>query len=360
LFERAPAFFALLRGPDHVFELTNPLYQKLIANRDVIGKPLREALPEVEEQGFVGLLDEVYRTGKPYMGRAIPVTLAVEGSERLEERILDFVYQPIGDVEDNLPGILVFGIDVTEAKRTEQTLLRSEKLAAVGRLASSIAHEINNPLEAVTNLVYLAQKSSQDEKTSSYLAAIDIELRRASAIANQTLRFHKQSTAATKLACTTVINDTLSLYQGRLANSSIAVEMRNRAQDRVECFEGEIRQALANLVGNAIDAMHSRGGRLLLRSRNATDWQTGRKGLLITVADTGSGIPKEASKRLFEPFFTTKGHGGNGLGLWITKGIVARHEGKLSLKSKVGGGTVATLFLPFQRHADHGRAAARP
>jgi signal transduction histidine kinase len=358
LFERAPAFFALLRGPDHIFELTNPLYQKLIANRDVIGKSLREALPEVEEQGFIRILDEVYTTGQPYTGRGIPVTLAVEGSERLEERILDFVYQPIGDVDENLPGILVFGVDVTEAKRTEQTLLRSEKLAAVGRLASSIAHEINNPLEAVTNLVYLAQQTAQDEKTSGYLDAIDIELRRASAIASQTLRFHKQSTAATSVTSPTLISDTLSLYQGRLTNSSIVVETGDLAQEPVECFEGEIRQALANLIGNAIDAMHPRGGRLLLRSRKATDWATGRKGLLITVADTGSGIPKETFDRLFEPFFTTKGHGGNGLGLWITNGIVARHEGKLSLRSKVGKGTVATLFLPFRRCSDHNHPPA--
>ena len=352
LFERAPAFFALLRGPEHVFELTNPMYRKLIANREVIGKTVREAVPEVEGQGFIQLLDEVYATGKPYIGRGVGITLAVEGSERLEERILDFVYQPIGDVAELLPGILVFGVDVTEAKRTEQTLLRSEKLAAVGRLASSIAHEINNPLEAVTNLIYLAQNSAQDEKTKDYLNAVELELRRASAIANQTLRFHKQSTAATTVSCDNLISDALSLFQGRLTNSSIVVEKRKRATHQVECFEGEIRQAVANLIGNAIDAMHPRGGRLLLRSRDACDWATGRKGLVIAVADTGSGIPGDATRRLFEPFFTTKGHGGNGLGLWITKGIVARHEGKLSLRSKEGKGTVATLFLPFQRTLD--------
>ena len=238
LFERAPAFFALLRGPAHVFELTNPLYQKLIANRDVIGKSVREAVPEVEEQGYIRVLDEVYTTGQPYMGRGMPVTLAVEGSERLEERILDFVFQPIGDVDGNLPGILIFGVDVTEAKRTEQTLLRSEKLAAVGRLASSIAHEINNPLEAVTNLVYLAQRSSPEEASGGYLNAIEIELRRASAIANQTLRFHKQSSAATSVMSATLLSDTLSLYQGKLTNSSIAVETRNRRKIRSSVLRG--------------------------------------------------------------------------------------------------------------------------
>ena len=103
LFERAPAFFALLRGPEHVFELTNPMYQKLIANRDVVGKSVRQAVPEVEGQGFVTLLDEVYASGKPYIGRGVAITLAVEGSDRLEERILDFVYQPIGDVEEIFP-----------------------------------------------------------------------------------------------------------------------------------------------------------------------------------------------------------------------------------------------------------------
>ena len=219
----------------------------------------------------------------------------------------------------------------------------------MGRLASSIAHEINNPLEAVTNLVYLAQKSTQDERTLSYLTAVENELRRASAIANQTLRFHKQSTAATTVSCDDLISDALSLFQGRLLNSSITVKKEKRTDKPVECFEGEIRQAIANLIGNAIDAMHPRGGKLLLRSREATDFSTRRKGVTITVADTGSGIPKETVSRLFEPFFTTKGHGGNGLGLWISNGIVARHQGKLSLKSKVGKGTVLRLFLPLRQ-----------
>ena len=123
-----------------------------------------------------------------------------------------------------------------------------------------------------------------------------------------------------------------------------------RATDPVLCFEGEIRQVLNNIVGNAIDAMHTGGGRLLLRSRSATDWRTGRKGLGITIADTGSGMTPQTRKKVFEAFYTTKGIGGTGLGLWVSKEIVERHEGVLEVRSrdKPGySGTVFYLFLPF-------------
>ncbi len=135
-----------------------------------------------------------------------------------------------------------------------------------------------------------------------------------------------------------------------LVNSTISVSMRRRAAESITCFEGEIRQVLANLIGNAVDAMISDGGRLLLRSRDATHWPTNRKGLVITVADTGSGIPPEARKKIFDAFFTTKGEGGTGLGLWVSNEIVARHQGSLRFRSsrRAGrSGTVFTLFLPF-------------
>ena len=118
----------------------------------------------------------------------------------------------------------------------------------------------------------------------------------------------------------------------------------------MHCFEGEIRQVLSNLVSNAIDAMQPQGGRLLLRSRPGTDWKTGRRGLVITVADTGTGIPARVLKRIFEPFYTTKGMSGTGLGLWISREIIDRHHGVLRFRSsqKEGGsGTVVTMFLPF-------------
>jgi signal transduction histidine kinase len=229
--------------------------------------------------------------------------------------------------------------------------MQTEKLAAVGRLASSIAHEINNPLESVTNLLYLARETALNPETREYLGIADRELRRVSVIANQTLRFHKQSSKPQLITCDDLVGSAISVYQGRLVNSSVEVEKRNRANHPVLCFEGEIRQVLSNLIVNAIDAMHPHGGRLLMRSREGTDWQTGRKGLILTVADTGSGMSSDTEARIFEPFFTTKEIGGTGLGLWVSHEIVQRHGGTLAVRSSQRpnhSATVFTLFLPFE------------
>lgn len=202
--------------------------------------------------------------------------------------------------------------DVTDRKLAEDALRTTEKLAAVGRLATSIAHEMNNPLEAVTNLLYLARSSTDMEGVQSYLEVAEQELRRVSAISSQTLRFHKQSTNPTSVTCDELIGSTLSIYQGRFTNSQIVVEKRKRCTKPVLCFEGEVRQVLSNLVSNAIDAMHRNGGRLLLRSRAGHEWSSGRAGLIITVADTGSGMGPTTLKKIFDAFFTTKGMAGRG------------------------------------------------
>jgi signal transduction histidine kinase len=349
LFQQAPAFFTLLSGPDHVFEIINPPYQELIGPRPVLGKSVREAIPEAEGQGFIALLDQVYRTGTPFIGRGTPIQLARGGSASLEQRFMDFVYQPRRDPDGTISGIIVLGVDVTESKRAEQALLQSEKIAAVGRLASSIAHEINNPLEAVTNLLYLAQRSASPQETRTYLTTAESELQRVSVIASRTLRFHRQSTFPRAVTPSELIDGTLPLYQGRLNNGQVSVHRRERAHNPIVCLEGEIRQVLSNLIGNAIDATKAAGGRLLLRTRNATDWQTGRTGVVFTVADTGSGMSPRTISRIFEPFFTTKEVSGTGLGLWICREIVDRHHGSLRVRSSAApeqSGTVFTLFLP--------------
>jgi signal transduction histidine kinase len=322
-----------------------------MGQRDLIGKSIRDAVPEAEGQGFIALLDEVYRSGKAFVGRRTPIHLARTASMPLEQRFLDFVYQPRREADGTISGIIALGVDVTESKRAELALMQTEKLAAVGRLASSIAHEINNPLESVTNLLYLARETAWNPETREYLEIADRELRRVSVIANQTLRFHKQSSRPQWVSPHELIASTLSIYQGRLVNSNVDVEKRIRTVRTVLCFEGEIRQVLSNLIINAIDAMHPRGGRLLMRSREGTDWKTGRKGLILTVADTGSGMSLDTAARIFEPFFTTKEIGGTGLGLWVSHEIVERHGGALAVRSNQDpgrSGTVFTLFLPFQ------------
>ncbi len=329
--------------------MTNRSYQELIGNRSLIGKPIDQALPEAFAQGFSTILDEVYRTGVPYVGNAIPVELYRSSASTTELRYLDFVYQPMRDLAGMISSILVFGVDVTEGRRAEQMLLQSEKLAAVGQMASTIAHEINNPLEAVTNLLYLARRTSESGELNGYLDLADQELRRIAAISSQTLRFHKQLTKPTLTTCDALFGSSLMIFVQKIENANIKVEKQKRAQSGVVCYEGEIRQVLNNLIGNAIDAM-SHGGRLLVRSSEATDWKTGRRGLRLTVADTGTGIAPLAVKRIFDPFFTTKGILGTGLGLWVSHEIASRHHGSLIVRSsenETSHGTVFSLFLPF-------------
>ena len=241
-------------------------------------------------------------------------------------------------------------LQLIDNQKAAAALMQSEKLAAVGRLASSMAHEINNPLEAVTNLLYLSRKRAQDREVQAWLDQAEIELRRVSIITSQALRFHKQSSNPQAITCLSLFSTTLSVYEGRLTNAGIVVEKRKRAIEPVACFEGDIRQVLSSLVTNAIDAMPG-GGRLLVRSRKGTDWRTGRQGLVLTLADTGTGIDKATQRRMYEAFFTTKGIGGSGLGLWISAEIMQRHGGRILIRSSQAEGhrgTVVTLFLPSE------------
>lgn len=349
LYRQAPAFLAVLMGPDHVFEMTNPRYQELIGHRDVIGKPLRQALPEAADQGFNDILDRVYRTGEPFVGNSVPFKLARTPGQPMEDTFLDFVYQPMRDAEGTVYAILVLGVDVTERKRTEQALMQSEKLAAVGRLSASIAHEINNPLEAVTNLLYLMEKSEDlPDSIRGFTRLAQQELARVTQIATQTLRFYRQTTAKNAVKVTELLDSVIKLYQGRLTSAGVKVVREYRGAEPLDCFDGELRQVLTNLIGNALDASRS-GGEIIVREREATDWRTGRKGVLITVADKGHGMSKETAARIFEPFFSTKGLTGTGLGLWVSLEIIQKHKGKVRVRSSASPahhGTVFAVFIP--------------
>jgi PAS domain S-box-containing protein len=264
----------------------------------------------------------------------------------------DFSLTPVRNTHGEVVFLVPEGRDITWVKRAETALKETEKLAAVGRLAASIAHEINNPLEAVSNLLYLATQSGNMEELHGYLRIAERELRRASSISSETLRFNRQSTKPRAVECGELIESALFIHHGRIAHAGIEVEQRLAARTPLNCFDSEIRQVLNNLIANAIDAMHE-GGRLLVRSREATHWPSGRRGLMLTVADTGAGIRPEHRRKIFEPFFTTKGASGTGLGLWVSQEIAQRHGGEMRVRSSHGKngtrarGTVFTLFLPF-------------
>jgi PAS domain S-box-containing protein len=309
----------------------------------VVGRTLTEMAPIA---GLRELFEQVAR-GEPVVNYPLEGTVITHPDDY---RYWTVSYFPVYAADGTIQAITAASLEITQQKKAEQALIQTEKLAAVGRLASSIAHEINNPLESVTNLLYLARHSKHLDEIQSYLELAERELRRVSAISNQTLRFHKQSTSPQDVTAESLIESVLLIYQGRIVNSQVKVEMRLRAHAPVKCFEGEIRQVLSNLVSNAIDAMSPRGGRLRLRCRTDLDWKTGRRGVVITVADTGAGMARETLKRLFEPFYTTKGISGTGLGLWVSRQIVDRHRGKIWVRScQVPGrsGTVFTMFLPF-------------
>jgi PAS domain S-box-containing protein len=245
-------------------------------------------------------------------------------------------------------GMATVSRDLTDEKRGEAALVRSEKLAVVGRLATSIAHEINNPLASVTNLLYLALGHDNAPEVQELLKTAERELRRVSLVTNQTLRFHKQSSEPQLISSGALLETVMILFEGRIRNSNIQVERRGFSEQPIECFEGDMRQVLANVLCNAVDAM-PKGGRLEVRSRVGTDWRSGRVGFILTFADTGMGISPEAQKRLFEAFYTTKGIGGTGLGLWISSEIMERHRGRIRIRSSQQAGhagTVVTLFLP--------------
>jgi two-component system sporulation sensor kinase C len=261
----------------------------------------------------------------------------------------ELALSPIRNREGKLTHFVGIQMDITARVEFEAALRQGEKLAAVGRLASSIAHEINNPLESVMNLLYLAQQEPELPAVMSYLSQADREVQRVALITSQSLRFYRQSSKPQAVHCGTLLETVLDLYESRAENSHVKIEHRERSHQAIVCLESEIRQVLNNLVRNAIEAM-KHGGRLLIRSRDAVNWKTGAKGVVLTIADTGTGISSQTLAQLYKPFFTTKGAAGTGLGLWISSEIVARHQGTLRVRSSSEpglSGTIFTLFLPL-------------
>jgi PAS domain S-box-containing protein len=257
---------------------------------------------------------------------------------------------PVSNIAGKVEAIAAVILEITNQKKAEAALIQSEKLAAVGRLASSISHEINNPLESITNLLYLVAVSDNlPPNLADYIQTAQSELSRVCQIATQTLRFHRQAVRATFVTAAELVDAVLNLYHGRLANSSIHVEATYETTTPILCFENDIRQVLNNLIANAIDAMR-KGGRLIVRAHDGIDHATDRRGVRITIADTGHGMSPAVRARLFEPFYTTKELNGTGLGLWISSGIVNHHQGRLTLRStehRIHHGTVFTIFLPY-------------
>ncbi len=254
--------------------------------------------------------------------------------------------------EDGLPArVLGVVTDVTHRKRAEDALLRTEKLAIAGRLAASIAHEINNPLEAVSNLLFLITLAQTAETAQEHARDALEQLMRVSLITQQTLKFHRQAGAPQMTRLSEVLESVMALFRNKLMASDVAVEVRAEREASVACMPSETQQIFANLVSNAVDAM-PRGGRLVIRLRPSQAWRDrATAGMRVTFLDSGVGMDRATMRRIFEPFFTTKTETGTGLGMWVVAQLVERHHGEVrvwSTQRAQGSGTAFSLFLPFQ------------
>ena len=264
------------------------------------------------------------------------------------EIAVSLTISPIRSSSGEIVGASKIARDISARKQTEKGMRIAEKLAAVGRLATSIAHDINNPLAAATNLLFLLENENLSEEGKHYLATAQRELSRIAHIAAQALGFYRSCGELVWLSTATILDDALVLHHDRCSALGIEVSRDYDSAPQIFCRPGELRQVMVNLVGNALDAMPS-GGRLQLRIRRTTDWIKGGRALCIAVADTGGGMSAETRHRLFEPFYTTKQGTGSGLGLWICADIVGKYKGRISMRTNdVPGrnGSVFLLFLP--------------
>ena len=309
---------------------------------EIIGQPITTIIPpELQD-------DEPRILAKIRAGERIEHFETVRVRKDGERLNISLTVSPIRDDSGKIIGAAKIARDVTQQKKLEAAIQTSERLASVGRLAATVAHEINNPLEAVTNFIFLAkQQPGLSEKVLRYLNYADQELRRVAHIAQQTLGFYRDSSQPTLLAVTDLIEDVLTIYQRKSKYKAITIERRIEPGLNIYGLQGELKQILSNLVANAIDASPDHG-RIVVHAWSSRHFQSGRHGVRISVADTGAGIGDKDKAKLFLPFFTTKKDVGTGLGMWITKDLLEKKGGHIRFRSRESkpSGTVMSIYLP--------------
>ncbi len=248
--------------------------------------------------------------------------------------------------------------DISAQKQAEQALLRSEKLASVGRMAATIAHEINNPLAAVTNLLFVAKSLDDLGSIRQYLEMADAELKRIAHITRQSLGFYRESNGPAHTSVNEMLESAVDLLKRKIQAKQAVIEKRWDEAVEITAVAGELRQVFSNLLANSLDAIGEKGI-IKLRVSTGTAISNSHRCVRVTIADSGDGISAEAQQHIFEPFFTTKGTVGTGLGLWVSKQIIEKHGGTIRMRSSTNGtrrGTVFSVILPVGP-ADVGRSA---
>jgi signal transduction histidine kinase len=396
MFEQAPGFIAMLSGPEHRFTMVNEAYRTLVAARDVVGQTVAEALPEVVEQGFVSLLDRVYASGEPHIGRGTPVNLQQGPDGVLAERYLNFIYQPIVAGDGATSGIFIQGHDVTEQRETEKAILAEvaerrraeealqvlnntleqrvhdevharskveeqlrqvQKMEAVGQLTGGIAHDFNNMLAVILGGLNLLQRKLARGETDveRFIEGAIDAAQRAATLTQRLLAFSRQQPLSPEPLIINKLVAGMSELLDRTLGEHVKVETVLAAGLwQVKADPAQLENAILNLAVNARDAMPG-GGRLTIETLNAFvddayaqeyAIEAGQY-VLIAVADTGAGMAPEVIAKAFDPFFTTKGAGrGTGLGLSQVYGFVRQSGGHVKIYSELGVGTSVKIYLP--------------
>ncbi|WP_209091918.1 hybrid sensor histidine kinase/response regulator [Agrobacterium tumefaciens] len=396
LFQQAPSFMCILSGPEHTFELVNDAYMQLVGHRKLVGLSVREALPEIAGQGFFELLDDVFQSGKPYIGRYVPVFLERNGKKQPDQRFVHLIYQPIFDLNGSLTGIFVDGFDVTDQKRAEDqlqslnhtleekveqrtlelrtalleleketieretaqiALRQAQKMEALGNLTGGVAHDFNNLLQVVSgNLQLLAKDIDGNSRAEQRLQNALAGVARGAKLASQLLAFGRRQPLEPKVVNVRKLIQNMDDMLRRALGEEVELEtvvsggLWNTLID-----PSQLENAILNLAINSRDAMEGRG-RLTIETGNAVldddyalshdDVRPGQY-VLVAVTDTGSGISPDIIEHVLEPFFSTKTDGkGSGLGLSMVYGFLKQSGGNLKIYSEVGHGTTMKLYMP--------------
>jgi PAS domain S-box-containing protein len=316
--------------------------------REARGLPVTRVMNLFEEQTGKPIADptEFVRTRQDGGARLSATVLARRDGER---RVIEESAAPIVGASGNLHGVVLVFRDITDRRRSEAVLRSSEKLALVGRLSATIAHEIQNPLDSVMNLLYLMENTpGLPEPHRDYARSAEEELGRITQITRQLLSFNREAREPVPSDVCEIIDSVITLFAPKLTKNKIQLIRQYETHDRVLGFPGELRQVFSNLLVNAMEAS-SANSRIVVRVSSAHD--DGRPGVRVLISDAGKGIPSSAKRDLFTPFFTTKGEKGTGLGLWVSRGIVEKHQGYIRFRSSTDGtkhGTSFLVFLPLE------------
>jgi PAS domain S-box-containing protein len=337
----------------------NPVAEQLTAWREdeARGRTLHDVFPIFNEETRAPVenpVDKVRRLGK-VVGLANHTFLV---SKKGREICIDDSGAPIRDGDNKMIGVVLVFRDITDRRMSEGALMRAEKLAAAGRLAASVAHEVNNPLEGLTNLVYIARRCSDIDEIRHLLSQAEEELNRIAHITRQSLGFYRETSQPAHFKPAAIVREVTDFYTPRASGLGISFIVKTNTEREVLGSAGELRQVLSNLLANSLDACSS-GAVIHIEAKPAVDPRNlSSPGVRISIADSGQGIPPEHLENIFEPFFTTKKDTGTGLGLWVSRELILKHGGTMRVRSRTIDpfcGTIFLIFLPVDGSPDTNR-----